>query len=138
MAATIEWLLPGRVLRAHFWGEATGAEALAVNDEMQGWIGQDGIAPVHVILDLTGLEQLPPNIRGVMSKMRVDHPQKSGWTMVVGGSPAIRFIAAVTAQVLRQKVRLATSVDDACAFLRRADLTLPPASSPAPPAGTAV
>jgi len=137
MAATIEWLLPGRILRAHFWGEVTADEALAVNDEMQGWIGQDGIGPVHVILDLTGLEQLPPNIRGVMSKMRVDHPEKSGWTMVVGGSPAIRFIAAVTAQVLRQKVRLAPSVDDAHRFLERADLTLPPASASATSAGSA-
>lgn len=138
MSASNTWLVTGRVLVAEFSGEVTGSEARAVNAGMQAMIGEEGIAPVHVIVDMTRVERLPANLRDVMSGMRVDYPEKSGWTVVVSGSAIARFVAAITAQVLRQKVRSVSDVEDAYRFLWTADKTLPPEARPAPPAKAGV
>lgn len=138
MTALNQWLVQGRVLYARFDGEVAVDHVMAFNAEMQRWIGEEGVAPVHVILDLFGVDRLPSNIRDLMGKMRVDHPEKSGWTVIVSSSPMTRFIAAVTAQILRQKVHAAHTLHDACLFLVQADTTLPPASAFTPPAGAGV
>lgn len=138
MSASNVWLVHGRVLVAEFTGDVSGSHVRTVNLDMQAMIGEAGIAPVHVIVDMTRVERLPTNLRDVMGSMRVDYPEKSGWTVVVSGSSVARFVAAITAQFLRQRVRSVPTLDDAYRFLWTADATLPPEARPAPPANAGV
>lgn len=138
MPVSNEWQVQGRIVLMRFREELTAAEVIAANEELQHWIGGEGIAPVHVIADLSDVTRLPANIRELMGKMRVDHPEKSGWTVVISSSPMARFIATVTAQVLHQKVRAASSQAEAWRYLWRIDPTLPPAHNPAPPVAPGV
>lgn len=138
MPVANQWLVVGRVLHARVWGEPTAADAYAMNAEMLQMISADGVAPVHVIVDLTDLVRLPSDVREIMSGMRIEQPEKSGWTVVVSRSAIARFVAALTAQFLRQKVRAVSELDAALTFLWSSDSTLPPEARPAPPASTGV
>jgi anti-anti-sigma regulatory factor len=138
MTSLNAWLVRGRVLIAQFVGDVSASEARTVNADMQRMIGADGIAPVHVIVDMTHVSHVPTNVRDVMSGMRVDYPEKSGWTVIVSRSPVARFVAAVVAQILRQKVRSVPDLDSAYQFLWTADPTLPPEARPAPTAEAGV
>jgi hypothetical protein len=138
MPAANVWLVKGRVLHARFWGEPRAADAYAINAEMLRMISADGVAPVHVIVDLIDVVRLPSNMREIMGGMRIEQPQKSGWTIIASRSVMARYIATLTAQFLRQKVRAVSDLDAAYAFLWATDSTLPPEARPAPPAGAGV
>lgn len=132
MSASNEWIVPGRVLASHFVGDLNLAEVKASNDEAQQWIATEGIAPVHTIVDLSGVQRYPTNLRDVRSIVRVDKPEMAGWTIIVSSNSIIRFISSTVTQLLRQKVRVFDGLEDAYHFLWETDATLPAELRPAP------
>jgi hypothetical protein len=132
MPAQNEWIVPGRVLASHFYGDLQLDEVKASNDEAQGWIAREGIAPVHTIVDMSGIQRYPTSLKDVRSIVRVDKPEMAGWTIIVSGNTIIRFISSTVTQLLRQKVRVFDGLDDAYTFLWEADSSLPAEARPAP------
>jgi hypothetical protein len=132
MPAQNEWIVPGRVLASHFSGDLQLDEVKASNSEAQVWIASAGIAPVHTIVDLSGVQRYPTSLKDVRSIVRVDNPDMAGWTIIVSGNTIIRFISSTVTQLLRQKVRVFDSLVDAYTFLWETDPSLPVEARPAP------
>ena len=132
MAASNEWIVPGRVLASHFSGDLKLDEVSASNNEAQEWIANEGVAPVHTIVDLSGVKRYPTNLKDVRDIVRVDHPEMAGWSVIVSGNTIIRFISSTVTQLMRQKVRVYDNMDDAYTFLWDTDSSLLPEQRPMP------
>lgn len=132
MPAQSEWIVPGRILVSHFFGDLKLEEVKASNNEAQEWIANEGVAPVHTIVDMSGIQRYPTSLKDVRDIVRVDHPDMAGWTIIVSGNTIIRFISSTVSQLLRQKVRVFDGLDDAYTFLWSTDSSLPAEARPAP------
>lgn len=132
MSAQNEWIVPGRVLASHFGGDLNLEEVKVSNNEAQEWIAREGVAPVHTIVDLSGVQRYPTSLKDVRSIVRVDKPEMAGWTIIVSGNTIIRFISSTVTQLLRQKVRVFDRLDEAYAFLWDTDPSLPAEARPVP------
>jgi hypothetical protein len=131
MPALNEWIVPGRVLASHFSGDLHLEEVKESNGEAQVWIASEGVAPVHTIVDLSGVKRYPTSLKDVRDIVRVDHPEMAGWSVIVSGNTIIRFISSTVTQLMRQKVRVFDNMDEAYAFLWDTDSSLQPAQRPA-------
>jgi hypothetical protein len=132
MPAVNEWIIPGRVLAAHYSGDLKLEEVSTSNDEAQHWIANEGVAPVHTVVDLSGITRYPTNLKDVRDIVRVDHPEMAGWSIIVSGNTIVRFISSTVTQLMRQKVRVFDSLDEGYAFLWETDASLQAHARPAP------
>ncbi len=130
MPASNEWMVPGRVLLTLISGDVQLAEIQASNSEAQDWIGAEGVAPVHSIVEMNSVERYPTSLKDIRSIVRADHPDKMGWVILVSDHTIVRFLTSTIAQLLRQKVRTFNRLDEARAFLWQVDPTLPAETRP--------
>jgi len=87
---------------------------------------QEGIAPVHIIVDTNGLEKFPVNLRQNSQFMAYLSSPALGWVVVLGLSNNMlaRFAVTVISQVVKFKLAQRTTVDDALSYLQSQDSTL--------------
>src|SRR5690349_20430723 len=105
MPYKIEWYVEGRVILEEAYGDVTVEELVSFNAEVTSLIANEGIAPVHVIVDLSKVEKYPSSLREVLGTMRQKNPEKVGWMLIVTESPIMRFIASTIFQIARLRLR---------------------------------
>jgi hypothetical protein len=106
------------------FGDVTIEELVRFNAEVTTLIAEKGIAPVHVIVDLSKVEKYPPSLREVLSTMRQKAPEKVGWMLIVTESPIMRFVASMVFQIARLKLRTFSTLAQAKVFLAEMDETV--------------
>jgi hypothetical protein len=124
MPYRFEWYVEGRVILEEAYGDVTIDELIRFNAEVTQLIVEKGIAPVHVIVDLTKVEKYPPSLREVLGTMRQKHPEKVGWMLIVTENPVLRFVASTIFQLARLKLRTFTTLQQAKGFLAEMDETV--------------
>ena len=124
MPYRIQWYVEGRVILEEAFGDVTVEELIRFNAEVTTLIVDQGIAPVHVIVDLTKVEKYPSSLREVLGTMRQKHPEKVGWMLVVTESPIMRFVASTVFQIARLKLRTFATLQQAKGFLAEIDETV--------------
>jgi len=124
MPYRIEWYIEGRVVFEEAYGDVTVDELVRFNAEVTALINNEGIAPVHVIVDLSKVEKYPSSLREVLGTMRQKNPDKVGWMLIVTESPILRFVASTIFQIAHLKLRTFSNLQQAKGFLAEMDDTV--------------
>jgi hypothetical protein len=124
MPYRIQWYVEGRVILEEAFGDVTIEELVRFNAEVTTLIAEKGVAPVHVIVDLSKVEKYPSSLREVLSTMRQKAPEKVGWMLIVTESPVMRFVASMVFQIARLKLRTFSTLAQAKVFLAEMDETV--------------
>jgi len=114
-----------RVLMVKLFGVLIEQESNEVGEINTRYL-QEGIAPVHIIVDTNGLEKFPVNLRQNSQFMAYLSSPALGWVVVLGLSNNMlaRFAVTVISQVVKFKLAQRTTVDDALSYLQSQDSTL--------------
>ena len=83
-----------------------------------------GVAPVHIVVDLTRMETIPTNLKQNMSMGDYLRHPNLGWTVLVGGNVLVNFMLSILSQVFQMKYTKRETVEEALAFLAEHDPTL--------------
>jgi len=124
MPYEFEWRIEGRVLYERAYGSFSLEELRQFNEEVTVYVASSTTPPVHLVVDLTGLETYPTNLREVIGTMRRRETKKIGWTIIITEHIVMRFLASMAVQIAGVRLRTFTKVQDAYDFLSEFDATL--------------
>lgn len=123
MAYEISWLIDERLILITFTGVLTREDLYAVS-EAAFTMAESGTAPVHSITDGTHLTSVEIGIDD-LRKIMENRSYKSGWSVTVTPGRMERFLASIANQLFRMKSRHFATFEEAIAFLKDIDPTLP-------------
>ena len=125
MPYEISWHLEKRVLMVKLFGVLIEQESNEVSEINTRYL-QEGIAPVHIIVDTNSLEKFPVNLRQNSQYMAYLSSPALGWVIVLGLSNNMlaRFAVTVISQVVKFKLAQRTTVEEAISYLESQDSTL--------------
>jgi hypothetical protein len=123
MPYTCYWYLDRRIIYNHLYGTVTLEEAAALEDENFQHF-EEGIPPVHIIVDMADVKKLPTSISQLNRMLQRGRPPALGWIVLVGVNPLARLIGSMLCQVARVPFRTFDTLDDAVRFLQETDNTL--------------
>ena len=123
MPYNISWCEEKRVFCIELTGELTDEQwtSIVAIDTLHI---EEGIAPIHVIIDVSELDSFPTNVRKTASYASHLRDPRLGWAVVVGGNPLLDFVASLLSQITGFKLTKSATVEDALIFLRKQDNTL--------------
>jgi len=124
MPCSFEWYVQGRVIVEKFFGDVVVADLVRLNAEVTTLIAQEGVTPVHTIVDLTSVEKYPTKLNEVFSTIQKRVPEKEGWVLIVTENPILRFFASMVLQFARLPMRTFKTIPEAVGFLSENDQTL--------------
>ncbi len=120
MPYEVTWYLPGLVILDRVYGKATMQDVVETSQLLAEMLKRDEPLPyIHLIVDVSDLETLPVelNLSRITDAMQHMSSPTLGWTLMVTTNPFARFLATVATQVMRQRFRSFTSIDEALSFL---------------------
>jgi hypothetical protein len=125
MGYEITWLVESRIVYAKMYGTVTREETMQFRDDITRAINS-GTPDVHVVTHAA------ENVKNTMSlsdlislfKQSTRNP-KQGWSIYVSPNQINRFFATVVAQMTKTRTREFAALEDAIAFLKASDHTLP-------------
>ena len=124
MPCSFEWYVQGRVVLEKLFGDVTVADLVRLNAEVTTLLIQEGVAPVHMVVDLTAVEKYPTKLNDVICTIQKRVPEKEGWVLVVTENPILRFFASMVLQFARLRLRTFKTIPEAVGFLSENDQTL--------------
>lgn len=124
---------PNRIILQRFYGEVALEDITYASTEGPRMM-LDGIPPVHLFVEGSGVTRFPQQLRSLQEALRANpNPEVLGWVVIVTpDNPLLRFIAAMLAQLKINHVRFRLFLDAEAAlrFLHTQDPTLTQNSTP--------
>lgn len=122
MAYTNRWWIPNHIVYTHYSGVQTKEELRACIKEIHSYLDQGEGLRVHVISDMSELQQGLSFVQTVrIAKEFPIHP-KNGWSITIGEvSPIIAMVSLLARNVLRLKQANFLSLEEALKFLAEVD-----------------
>lgn len=123
MKTNITWYLENRIILAHVVGDNSLEDFYVINETIIQYLDQ-GTAPVHLLIDVTELGNIPSNILKVKQAFTyLDHPS-IGWSFFIGEMNAIKkFIVSLTTQMSGLDAKTVDTFEEALLALYRVDVT---------------
>lgn len=124
MSFEISWYIPQRIIHIHLLGEldlnAVGAMAKAINHMMQ-----EGVAPVHILLDDAKGGRPPISLTQLKSQLEIAKSPLMGWIVGVGETdPVAKFLIPLLANIMNVHYSRVATIEDAIDFLVKQDMSL--------------
>lgn len=129
MAIDVRWYVEGRVIQCTMWDVVTTKEmttSVAQGIAMIRESEASGAGIVHDILDMRGVTGYPTNLGEIINATPIFKEPNLGWVLLLSSDRLVNFLATVATGVARARLRVFHTPDEATAFLREIDLTLPP------------
>jgi len=123
MAYETSWADDKRIIYTKLSGILTSKEAQEMSDTHAKFLSE-GTAPVHLVVDVTGLTAVPTNLRQNTSMGGYLRHPSLGWTVLVGGNVLVNFMVSVIGQVFKFRYSKRETLEDAIAYLVAQDQTL--------------
>jgi hypothetical protein len=124
MPFEIGWCVENRVIYERVSGdvdfEATASAANHVSTLLNA-----GIAPVHLVIEMSELKSFPTNVSKIHTVTQFMRSPALGWVVVIGSSSLATFFINVIRQIIKFPVVHQPSLDQGLAFLREQDASLP-------------
>jgi hypothetical protein len=123
MPYELSWHQDKRIIYERLHGTFDLEEVMAASQSTEKHLNE-GTAPVHLVVDMSGLKSFPTNItklNGMISYLK--HPSL-GWVIVTGGNTLSSFLVNVLSQVIKFRVAQRPTLELAAEFLRTQDQTL--------------
>lgn len=116
MPFEVNWEIERRVIWVSGFGNFDMDDARAINAGIINYLDA-GTAPVHVLVDLSKVEQVPHDfIQLKNNQSYMEHP-KTGWLIMFGADRMLTFLATLVTQMMRSKIRFLRTEEEARAFL---------------------
>ncbi len=123
MSYEATWYHEKRVILVRIEGNLSQEDARVYSDDIYQMM-DEGIAPTHVIADLTKIGEFPHSLISLKNAARyLEHP-KIGRIVVIGGPLLAQVFAGVLTRVARINYRSAQTVEEAIQLLVEDDATL--------------
>lgn len=123
MAFRSSWIEEKRIIHTEMIGTMTSQEAQQISDAHMKFLNE-GVAPVHLIVDLTQLKEVPTNLRQNTSMAGyLQHPAL-GWTVLIGGNVLLNFMLSILGHVFKFRYVKRETMEEALAYLISQDQTL--------------
>lgn len=123
MPYTIEWLVEDRVLGVSIAGDITLAELQEVSPAIVRHC-DNGIAPVHTLIDLRHLGAYPRNLTELAGAFKTPPSANLNWIVLITNNQMIRFFTSVVVQLSGKHVTAFTDYPAALKFLAQRDHSL--------------
>lgn len=123
MAYTTTWCVDKRVALLQIDGEVDLADLPEIAKSSRAYVAE-GIAPVHILIDMRGVTKYPTNLREVANALKNEGNSQVGWTLFITNSLVLRFLGSTLVQLTKQRVHALSNVDEAIEFLLERDATL--------------
>ncbi len=123
MPHEISWYQEKRIVLNRLIG-SLDVEAGTQASEATSQFLNEGVAPVHLIVDMTELKSFPTNITKVNTMNQYLKNPSLGWVVVIGGNTLSQFLVNVLSQVIRFRVAQRPTLEQAVDFLRAQDPSL--------------
>lgn len=118
------WIVEGHLAYWKSWGELSGDDIPAFEEESRGLIASTTAVFLHTIADHSQLAKLP-SLRET-AQIASGRDPKLGWYLVIGEhNPLVKLMISLTVQVLGVRLRFFPNYDEALAFIQGQDATLP-------------
>jgi hypothetical protein len=126
MAYEVSWYIEGRVIFSRFSGDVTIDDLDQVNKLVIEFLDSSASNAVHHLSDATGIDSHPNNAFALQNSQSYLKHSRLGWVVVYGvKNKTLNFLSALVTQVLKVRVRMLASHDEAVTFLQQVDKTLP-------------
>ena len=124
MAYNIDWYVENQVIYAKMVGEVTPQEFRTLLQSSALMIDEVEVGQVHIINDVSQLEQMPNFAQIVQAIPKTPQPQM-GWMLIVGETtPIKRFWGEAFARVSPIKYKRLDKLEQALAFLQKEDANI--------------
>jgi len=120
-----EWLVNNHLIYAIIY-DIDNDGIVSLIDEMNQMVSSSNLPLVHVILDLNQISKYPTNINEILPRLRTlfTNP-RLGWYFHLTDNPMVGFLAQVASSAYRLRSRSYKTKDQALAFLKEQDSSLP-------------
>lgn len=123
MAFRTSWIEEKRIIYTEMINSLNDEEAQEISD-MHAKFLNEGIAPVHLVVDMSRLEIVPTNLRKNTSMASyLQHPAL-GWTVLIGGNVLLNFMLSILGHVFKFRYVKRATMQEALAYLVSQDQTL--------------
>ena len=113
MEYKIEWLVDGRVLHLQIIGEFEAETVRKGISELKQFI-DSGTAPVHVIVDLSGIVKMPKSMREIISQLEsMRYHPNGGWVVTISNSVMLRFAGQIATVFIGAQHRSVATFEEA-------------------------
>lgn len=123
MTHRFEWLVERRLVRLEIFGSISFDELRAISASIVEQC-DTGIAPVHSVIDVRGVDHYPKNLTELASAFKTKPSSKLGWIMLITDNTLIRFLGSVIIQLSGQRFSAFADYPAALTYLARRDDTL--------------
>lgn len=120
------WIEDGVVAYIEFIGDFDELGIIEVNEHLRDNYLDKGSAPVHAIIDASGMTGYPRSLKVLQQStaISVKHPN-IGWVILIGfDNPLIKFLSTAVSQVLGVKFKQVETFEQAKEVLKRVDFRL--------------
>lgn len=126
MPYEFSWYIEGRVIFTRAYGVITLEDLRQGNARWTEILDNADAELIHSLVEMTDVEKYPTSVFQMGdTQSYLKHP-KLGWVVAYGlKGTVVNFIISVLTQVSRAQIRVLESHDDAIAYLRKVDKTLP-------------
>ncbi|MBW7879702.1 MAG: hypothetical protein H3C32_10370 [Anaerolineae bacterium] len=122
MPVEIGWKAGKRLLGVRYHGKITADDVRRLTEQM-GKIVKEGTAPIHVVIDASGVSGVGIGLGDLRSLSTPNFPE-IGWMAIIAPNAVYRFFISIGVQFSRGKYKFVNSVDEAERFLVEQDSTL--------------
>jgi hypothetical protein len=123
MAFRCTWIEEKRVIYTEMISTMTSNEAQKISDAHMKFLNE-GAAPVHLIVDLTQLKEVPTNMRQNTSMAGYLQHSSLGWTVLIGGNVLINFMLSILGHVFKFRYVKRATLEESLAYPVSQDQTL--------------
>lgn len=125
MPLEVNWAVENRVVLVKAIGHVTEIELDAYDEIVVSYLEQSDAHLIHLVLEATHLATMPMKPHFYTELGWATHP-KLGWVIPVNlQNKAFRFLVSVVSQLLKNRLRMEDSTEEAIAFLHDIDPTIP-------------
>jgi len=124
MPFEIGWSIENRVIYERVYGDLDFESTVAVAEQGSRLLGE-GVTPVHMVIEMTDLKSFPTNVSKIHTVTQFMRSPSLGWVVIIGSGSLATFFINVIRQIIKFPVVHQPSLDQALAFLREQDATLP-------------
>ena len=123
MAGSVRWLVDKRVILIEVTSALTLEDFVEINEQMER-NHQEGIAPIHEIVDSRGLITVNVNPLQIRSTLKYMSSPKWGWGIFVTESRLSGMLAAIVYQMTRHRHKIVRTLEEAAEHLEEVGETL--------------
>lgn len=122
MPCDVDWLIDDRIVRAKYYGIVTAGDIRQQAATTVAMIDM-GVAPVHVLIDSSGVESVGIGI-GDLRSLSVKTLPTVGWTVIIAPNTLHRFFISIGMQFTRGNYKFVDTEDEAIDFVIGQDPTV--------------